>query len=135
MKKILFVCIENSCRSQMAEALAFLIAPELLAAVSAGSRPSGWVDPLAIEVMSDLGYDMSTHHSKSLREIPAGKYDYVITMGCGDECPFIPAEFHEDWDIPDPKGKPISAFRETRDLIAERVKELAQRVRVENAKP
>jgi protein-tyrosine-phosphatase len=130
MKKILFVCIENSCRSQMAEALARLMAPDVLDVASAGSRPSGQVNPLAIDAMRELGYDLSTHHSKSLSEIPAGKYDYVITMGCGDECPFIPAEFHEDWKIPDPKGKPLAAFRETRDLIAGRVKELAERVRV-----
>jgi protein-tyrosine-phosphatase len=134
MKKILFVCIENSCRSQMAEALAHLIAPDVLDATSAGSRPSGKVNPLAVEVISELGYDLSTRRSKSLSEISAGKYKYVITMGCGDECPVIPAEFHEDWNIPDPKGKPLAAFRETRDLIAERVKELAQRVRVTNAK-
>jgi protein-tyrosine-phosphatase len=134
MKKILFVCIENSCRSQMAEALARIIAADVLDAASAGSRPSGRVNPLAVKVMSELGYDLSTHHSKSLSEIPTGKYNYVITMGCGDECPVIPAEFHEDWNIPDPKGKPLAAFRETRDLIAGRVKELAQRVRVKNAK-
>lgn len=118
----------------MAEALAHLVGPDILAAASAGSRPSGSVNPLAIEAMRELGYDLSTHRSKSLTETPAGKYDYVITMGCGDECPFIPAEFHEDWNIPDPKGKPLSAFRETRDLIAGRVKELAQRVRGKNAK-
>jgi protein-tyrosine-phosphatase len=134
MKKIVFVCIENSCRSQMAEALARLVAPDVLEATSAGSRPSGQVNPLAIEAMCELGYDLSTHRSKSLSEIPAGKHDYVITMGCGDECPFLPAEFHEDWNIPDPKGKPLSAFRAARDLIAGRVKELAQRVMVINAK-
>ncbi len=129
MKKILFVCIENSCRSQMAEALAHLVAPELLDATSAGSRPAGQVDPLAIRVMGELGYDLSVHHTKSINDISAGKYAYDITMGCGDECPFIPAEFHEDWNIPDSKGKPISAFRETRDLITVRVKELTQRIK------
>lgn len=134
MKKILFVCIENSCLSQMAEALARLVAPELLNAASAGSRPSGRIDPLAVEAMGELGYDLSGHRSKALSEIPTRKYDYVITMGCGDECPFIPADFHEDWNIPDPKGKPLAAFRETRDLIERRVKELAQRVRVKYAK-
>ncbi len=134
MKKILFVCIENSCLSQMAEALARLVIPELLNAASAGSRPSGRINPLAVEAMGELGYDLSGHRSKALSEIPTRKYDYVITMGCGDECPFIPADFHEDWNIPDPKGKPLAAFRETRDLIERRVKELAQRVRVKYAK-
>ena len=84
--------------------------------------------------MRELGYNLSSHRSKSLSEIPAGKYDYVITMGCGDECPFIPADHHEDWAIPDPKGKSLSAFRETRDLIAGRIRELAQRAMEKNAK-
>ena len=133
MQKILFVCIENSCRSQMAEALARLIAPDILDAASAGSRPSGKVDPLAMEAMRELGYDLSTHRSKYFGEVPAGKYDYVITMGCGDECPFLQAKFHEDWNIPDPKGKSLSFYRKTRNLIARRVKELAHRVRVDYA--
>ena len=80
---------------------------------------------MAINGMAELGYDLHPHHSKSLSEVPQDKYDYVITMGCGDECPFIPAEHHEDWDIPDPKSLPLDEFRKVRDLIGERVKELA----------
>jgi arsenate reductase len=133
-KRVLFVCIENSCRSQMAEALARLYAPDLIEAYSAGSRPSGQVYPGAVQVMGELGYDLSGHRSKSLGEIPGGSYEYVITMGCGDECPFIPARVHKDWNIADPKGKPADAFRQARDEIRDRVRELIQRVRVENEK-
>jgi arsenate reductase len=134
MKKVLFVCIENSCRSQMAEALAHLLAADILDAASAGSQPSGQVNPLAVIAMNEIGYDLSTHRSKSLREVSRGNFDYVITMGCGDECPFIPAEFHEDWEIPDPKGKSLAAMRETRELIAGRIQDLGKKVRGMNAK-
>jgi arsenate reductase len=134
MKKVLFVCIENSCRSQMAEALAHLLVADILDAASAGSQPSGRIDPLAIQVMGEIGYDLSTHRSKSLGEVSRGNFDYVITMGCGDECPFIPAEFHEDWDIPDPKGKSPAVMRETRELIAGRIRDLADKVMGMNAK-
>lgn len=119
----------------MAEALAHQLAADILDAASAGSRPSGQVDPLAVKVMEEIGYDLSMHCSKSLGEASQGKYDYIITMGCGDECPFIPAEFHEDWDIPDPKGKPLSTMRETRELIAGRILDLARKVRGDHAKP
>jgi len=129
-KLVLFVCIENSCRSQMAEAFAHLYAPESIRAYSAGSRPSGRVDSKAVAVMSELGYDLKLQYSKSLLDVPQGKYDYVITMGCGDECPFIPAEHHEDWDLPDPKMLPMDEFRQVRDRIGEHVKELAARIEV-----
>ena len=125
---VLFVCIENSCRSQMAEAFAHLYANDSIQAFSAGSRPSGKLEPKAIAVMAELGYDLGSHSSKSLRDIPQIKYDFVITMGCGDECPFIPAEVHEDWDLPDPKPLPLEQFRQVRDRIGERVKDLAARI-------
>jgi arsenate reductase len=127
-KRILFVCIENSCRSQMAEAFAHMFAPDSIQPWSAGSRPSGVVDPKAIAAMAELGYNLGSHSSKSLSQIPKVKYDYVITMGCGDECPFIPAGHHEDWDLPDPKMLPLEQFRQVRDQIGERVKELAARI-------
>jgi arsenate reductase len=129
-ERVLFVCIENSCRSQMAEAFAHLYAQGSIQAFSAGSRPSGQINPQAISVMAELGYDLRSHSSKSLQHIPQDKYDYVITMGCGDECPFIPAEHHEDWDLPDPKMLPLEEFRQVRDRIGERVKELAARIEV-----
>ena len=101
---MLFVCIENSCHSQMAEGLARLRAADVLEPTSAGSRPSGHLDSSAVQIMLEVGYDLTPHYPKSLSAIPGGRYDYVITMGCGDECPFIPGDHHEDWDIPDPRG-------------------------------
>jgi len=84
-------------------------------AFSAGSRPSGVVNPKAIESMRDIGYDLSTHESKSLDDLPNVEWDFVVTMGCGDECPFIRAKRHEDWQIPDPKEMDADEFREVRD--------------------
>ena len=133
MNRVLFVCIENSGRSQMAEAFARLTAAEIIEAHSAGSRPSGKLNPIAIQAMQEIGCDMSGHRSKSLAEVPAGRYEYVITMGCGDECPFIPANHHEDWQIPDPKGLPIEEVRKIRDLIGERVMRLTKRIRQADA--
>jgi arsenate reductase len=131
-RRVLFVCIENSCRSQMAEAFAQLYAHDTIQAFSAGSRPSGQIDKKAVAVMLELGYDLRSHASKSLNEIPQVKYDYVITMGCEDECPFILAEHREDWDLPDPKMLPLEKFRQVRNQIGERVKELAARIEVSN---
>jgi len=78
--------------------------------------------------MAELGYDMVVHYSKSLQEIPRVKFDYVITMGCGDECPFIPARYHEDWELPDPKNLPLEEFRRVRDQIGVLVRELVARI-------
>lgn len=124
--KFLFVCVENSNRSQMAEAFARIHGAE---AYSAGSRPSGVVNPKAIAAMKERGYDLSKHGSKSLDEIPEGPYDYVVTMGCGDECPFIPAAHREDWPLPDPKHMEPSEFNQVRDEIERRVQELIARAK------
>jgi protein-tyrosine-phosphatase len=122
MKRVLFVCVENSCRSQIAEAFARIHGGENVEAFSAGSRPSGKVNPKAIAVMKEIGYDLSTHQSKSLDDIPQDAYDFVATMGCGDECPYIRAKIREDWQIPDPKDMPPDEFRNVRDEIERRVK-------------
>src|SRR5215218_493805 len=122
MKRVLFVCVENSCRSQIAEAFARIHGGENVEAFSAGSRPSGKVNTKAIETMKEIGYDLSTHESKSLDHIPQETYDFVATMGCGDECPFIRAKQREDWQIPDPKDMPPDEFRRVRDDIEKRVK-------------
>jgi arsenate reductase len=124
VRRLLFVCVENSNRSQMAEAFARIHGAETIEAYSAGSRPSGKINPKAIEAMREVGYDLSQHKSKSLSEIPDIEYDFVATMGCGDECPFVRARQREDWDIPDPKEMPPGEFRAVRDLIETRVKEL-----------
>ena len=121
-KRVLFVCVENSCRSQIAEAFARMHGGENVEAFSAGSRPSGKVNPKAIEIMKEIGYDLSTHESKSLDEIPQVDYDFVATMGCGDECPFVRALRREDWQIPDPKDMPPDEFRKVRDEIERRVR-------------
>ena len=120
--KILFVCVENANRSQMAEAMAKMLGVE---AFSAGSRPSGKINPKAIASMKEIGYDLSTHHSKSLEEIKSSApFDAVVTMGCGDACPWMPAKKFVDWDIPDPKEMNEADFRSVRDLIGNKVKEL-----------
>ena len=121
-KRILFVCVENSNRSQMAEAFARIHGGERVEAYSAGSRPSGTINPKAIAAMREIGYDLSRHESKSLSSIPEIEYDFVATMGCGDECPFVWAREREDWDIPDPKDMPPEDFRKVRDLIETKVK-------------
>ena len=102
--RVLFVCVENSCRSQMAEAFARLDGGEGVEAFSAGSRPSGRVNPGAVRTMAEVGYDLSTHRSQSPADLPAGgAWDAVVTMGCGDACPAVPAARREDWPVPDPK--------------------------------
>ncbi len=128
MKKILFVCVENSNRSQMAEAFAKIHGKGKVEAYSSGSRPSGIINPKAIAAMKDLGYDLTTHQSKSLEEIPQIKYDYAITMGCGDECPFIIADHRDDWKLDDPKLMESIEFNKVRNEIERRVKELIERV-------
>lgn len=127
-KRILFVCIENSCRSQMAEAFARIYGREKVAVYSAGSRPSGQIDPRAIEFMREIDYDLTRHASKSLKEIPDIEYDTVVTMGCGEDCPWVRGKHHEDWAIPDPKHLPSDQFREIRSNIESKVKDLLKKL-------
>jgi arsenate reductase (thioredoxin) len=124
MKRILFVCIENSNRSQMAQAFANIYGKDRVEAYSAGSRPSGKVNPKAIAAMTELDYDLSRHQSKSLDELPDVTFDYAITMGCGDTCPLVRAKNRLDWNIPDPRDMNEEDFRKVRDLIGEKVAEL-----------
>jgi protein-tyrosine-phosphatase len=124
MKRLLFVCIENSNRSQMAEAFARMHGGPGVEALSAGSRPSGKVNPKAIEAMRELGYDLAAHASKSLDELPAVEFDAVVTMGCGDACPFVAAKRRIDWQIPDPRDMPPAEFRAVRDRIEREVRAL-----------
>lgn len=124
-KKILFVCIENSNRSQMSQAFAIIHGGENVEAYSAGSKPSGIVNPKAISAMKELGYDLGKHDSKSLDEVKQfAPFDAVVTMGCGDACPWMPAKKFVDWQIPDPKSMEPAAFNEVRDLLEQKVKEL-----------
>lgn len=127
-QRLLFVCIENSNRSQMAEAFARMHGREQIEAFSAGSRPSGVVNPRAIEAMHEKEYDLTQHRSKSLDEIPAGQYDVVVSMGCGDSCPNLPAKRREEWQLPDPRNMGVDEFRGVRDTIEKKVIELLKRL-------
>jgi arsenate reductase (thioredoxin) len=123
VKRVLFVCVENANRSQMAQAFATLHGGALVEALSAGSRPSGVINPKAIRFMAELGYDLTQHASKSLDEI-TGEFDAVITMGCGDSCPWVPARRREDWALPDPKHMNDDDYRQVRASISEKVRQL-----------
>ena len=124
-KKILFVCVENSNRSQMSQAFAKIYGGNIVEAYSAGSKPSGKINPKATAAMKELGYDLSAHHSKSLKEIEQyAPFDAVVTMGCGDACPWMPAKVFLDWEIPDPRNMNEEDFRKVRNLIKEKVQTL-----------
>jgi protein-tyrosine-phosphatase len=111
----------------MSQAFAKMLGGENVEAYSAGSKPSGIVNPKAIAAMKDLGYDLSKHESKSLKEVEQfAPFDAVITMGCGDACPWMPAKKFIDWEIPDPKNMGPAEFNKIRDLIGNKVKELLQ---------
>jgi arsenate reductase (thioredoxin) len=120
-KALLFVCVENSNRSQMAEAFARRHGGNQVDAWSAGSRPSGKVNPKAIAAMEERGIDLTSHRSKGLGELPDRKWDWVVTMGCGDECPMIKAAHRDDWALPDPRDLPPEEFARVRDEIERRV--------------
>lgn len=123
-KRVLFVCVENSNRSQMAEAFARMHGGEGIIPASAGSRPLGKVNLRAVEFMREVGYDLTTHASKSLDEFNGKDITVAVTMGCGDACPLVRAEQREEWNIPDPKDMTPEQYREVRDLIERKVKEL-----------
>jgi len=121
MRTVLFVCVENSNRSQMAEAFARMHGAGRVEAASAGSRPSGRINPKAVEAMKELGYDLTTHSSKGLEAFNGRAVDVAVTMGCGDECPLVLAARREDWQIPDPREMSPEEFRGVRDLIEKKV--------------
>jgi protein-tyrosine-phosphatase len=135
LPRVLFVCVENSNRSQMAEAFARMHGGGALEAFSAGSKPSGQVNPKAIEALRERGYDLARHASKSLAEIPAGQYAAAITMGCGDACPMVQATLREDWQLPDPRAMGPVEFRAVRDEIEARVLALLRRLGVQHGAP
>jgi protein-tyrosine-phosphatase len=121
-KKILFVCIENSNRSQMAQAFAKIHGGNEVIAFSAGSKPSGIINPKAVAAMKELDYDLTTHSSKSLKEVKnEAPFDVVITMGCGDACPWMPSKKFIDWQIADPRNMAEEEFRNVRNLIEQKV--------------
>lgn len=124
--QLLFVCVENACRSQMAEAFARHHGAARVRVYSAGSRPRGQVDAIAIEVMQERGVALSAHHSKGFAQLPAVTWDAVITMGCDEACPQVPAKRRIEWQIPDPAHQPIDTYRQVRDLVEESVKRVLE---------
>jgi protein-tyrosine-phosphatase len=124
MPAVLFVCVENSCRSQIAEGYALRLAGNGWIVASAGSHPSGSIHPRAVAFMKEEGMDLSQQSSKGLGEIPSITWDAVVTMGCGDACPHVAARRRLDWDLPDPKNLPDEEFRGIRDEIRRRVEYL-----------
>ena len=131
-KNVLFVCIENSCRSQIAEAFGHMHGEGVIHVHSSGSKPSGVINEKAIASMKDVGYDLTVHLSKSLNDVPNITYDYVVTMGCGDQCQNINAIYHEDWNIPDPKNMEMNEFNDVRDIIKENVIRLIGKIKTNN---
>ncbi len=135
MKRVLFVCVENARRSQMAEALFNRLAEDRGKATSAGNHPGPRVDPKAVKVMKEIGIDMSCYKPKALTASMVKEADVVITMGCGAEaCPVVPKRI-DDWEIEDPAGKPIEKFREVRDIIKTKVETLVETLEVSQNNP
>jgi arsenate reductase len=129
-KTVAFICVHNSCRSQMAEGWAERLGSDVLEVYSAGTKEYPEVKPLAIKVMEEVGVDMSDHRPKLLTDIPE-EVDILITMGCNVVCPFVPNSHSEDWGLDDPSGGPIEDYRVTRDLIKKKVEDLIIRVKKE----
>jgi arsenate reductase (thioredoxin) len=125
MAHVLFVCLHNAGRSQMSQGLFERAAGGRHTAASAGTTPADHVHPEVVEVMREVGIDLSDRQPQLLTLELAEPADVVVTMGCGDECPFIPGKRYLDWDLPDPKGRPLEAVRATRQDIERRVTELA----------
>ena len=128
MIKVLFACIENSCRSQIAEGFANIHGTNVLMPFSAGSKASGEVNNKAVSVMEEIGYDLKNHKSKGLDEFNNSKFDYLITLGCNDKCPNIETKLRIEWDIPDPKNMNLEDFFKVRDLIEKKVLSLIDEI-------
>ena len=126
MIKVAFVCVHNSCRSQMAEGYLNHLGKDVFEVYSAGTEDYSEVKPLAVKAMALDGVDISHHYPKQLDVLPS-ELDYLITMGCGVECPYVPTKHREDWNLDDPSGGPLEDFIRTRDLIKARVLDLIER--------
>ncbi|MBV9255303.1 MAG: arsenate reductase ArsC [Actinobacteria bacterium] len=121
---VLFLCIHNAGRSQMALGWFTYLAGDRAVALSGGSEPTDHVNPMAIEAMREVGIDITTEHPKRWTDEMFGEADVVVTMGCGDTCPFVPGKRYEDWPLADPAGQGIDAVRPIRDEIEKRVRNL-----------
>lgn len=129
MIRVLFVCIQNAGRSQMAEAFAKTYGAGWIETFSAGSKPAEAVHPMVVEVMREKGIQLDRCRPKGFVQVPSGSFDVVVTMGCGDVCPATPAIQRVDWSIPDPKGQSPGRVREIRDEIERRVRTLLEELR------
>lgn len=127
-KKVGFICVHNSCRSQMAEAWAKKLGTNVLDVYSAGTENYPEIKPKAVEVMEELEIDMSDQYPKLITDIP-DELDILITMGCNVQCPFIPCNHSEDWGLEDPSGGSLEDFRKTRDIIKSKVEELILKIK------
>ena len=126
--RVLFVCVENARRSQMAQGFAERLGKGNLEIFSAGSRPSSQIDPLVIEVMKEKGIDLSSRYPKGLNDLPPVEMDYLVTMGCEETCPAALAKRIIEWEIPDPKGRPVDEVRRIRDMLEAKAKMLLTEV-------
>jgi arsenate reductase len=126
--KIVFICVENARRSQMAQGFAEVFGGEKVEVYSAGSIPSSQIDPIVIEVMKEKGIDLSSKRPKGLNDLPPIEMDYLITMGCEETCPAVLSKNILEWDIPDPKGKSIDIVRNVRDMVEGRVRALLKEI-------
>lgn len=126
--KVAFVCVGNSCRSQMAEGFTRHYGDDILEIYSAGTIPTERVNPDAVSVMKGAGVDITDQYPKLMEDIPS-ELDILITMGCNVECPYVPCSFREDWGLDDPVGKPVEEFIKTRDTIENKVKDLIEKVK------
>ena len=122
--RVLYFCIDNACRSQLAEALTNMLGTEGVEAYSAGAAPAATLDEKACDVMRELGYEMSGQYPKSIDDLPEIEFDYAVTLGCGDETPVVKARMMFDWDIPETRGMSVSDIRSVRDTIRDRVERL-----------
>lgn len=129
---VLFVCLHNAGRSQMSQALFEHTAAGRHHALSAGTTPAEHIHPEVVEVMSEFGIDLSGRRPQLLTRELAEQADVVVTMGCGDTCPYIPGKRYIDWDLPDPKGQPLQQIRATRDDIQQKVTALAAELDAES---
>ena len=121
---VLFVCVHNAGRSQMAAGWLRHLAGDRVEVLSAGSAPAGSINPIAVEAMAEVGIDIVGQHPKLLSDAAVQESDVVVTMGCGDACPFYPGKRYEDWKLDDPAGQGIEAVRPIRDEVRRRVEEL-----------
>jgi arsenate reductase (thioredoxin) len=128
---VLFVCVHNAGRSQMAAGYLRHLAGDRVDVLSAGSEPADQLNPIAVEAMAEVGIDVVGEEPKLLQDSAVREADVVITMGCGDACPIYPGKRYEDWDLTDPAGLPLAAVRPIRDEIEARIKKLLQSLPIE----